>query len=579
MSTAQHEQEIEQKQEKDQEKSNEVKDVEMNSKEDEIGSDEEELYTSPLNESSPTEPTSSEKSTPSKKFKTVFRSSTERYMSEVPHPKKEHLASEVLFNETGKIDLEKLTEHLFHEGRLSPEDVIRLIEQASEIFATEPNLLSVPAPVTVCGDIHGQFYDLMKLFEIGGDPASTTYIFLGDYVDRGCFSMECIILLYSYKINYPDTFFMIRGNHECRHLTEYFTFKEECKKKYSLEVYDVIMDSFDTLPLGVVMNDQFLCIHGGLSPDIQTLDDIMSIDRFREPPQNGAMCDILWSDPMEDFSVREIELFHFNELRSCSFVFSYRAACNFLEQNNLLSIIRAHEAQDSGYKMHRKSKETGFPSVITLFSAPNYLDAYNNKGAILRYEDNIMNIRQFTHSPHPYWLPNFMNVFAWSLPFVVEKVAEMLLVIMKSSGQDDEDPQQGEVMSIERKKKIRTKVLLVSKFMLMYSTLRNEHESILLLKGLSGSNKIPRGLLTAGPAAIKEAIGNFLRAKEIDSTNEMRPASPIPLRSPSGRIGELKRRNSLLFMSGEFPKVVGSVSNESLRPTIIQHEDAPPQES
>lgn len=123
---------------------------------------------------------------------------------------------------------------------------------------------------------------------------------------------------------------------------------------------------------------------------------------------------------MEDFSPDVEDLFEDNEVRGCSYVYSYRAVIEFLERNNLLSLIRAHEAQDAGYKMYRKSAK-GFPSVITLFSAPNYLDAYNNKGAILRYEDNVMNIRQFNCMPHPYWLPNFMDVFTWSLPFVSEK--------------------------------------------------------------------------------------------------------------------------------------------------------------
>ena len=100
---------------------------------------------------------------------------------------------------------------------------------------------------------------------------------------------------------------------------------------------------------------------------------------------------------------------------------SYAASCDFLQQNNLLSIIRAHEAQDAGYRMYRKSQTTGFPSLITIFSAPNYLDVYNNKAAVLKYENNVMNIRQFNCSPHPYWLPNFMDVFTWSLPFVGEK--------------------------------------------------------------------------------------------------------------------------------------------------------------
>lgn len=102
---------------------------------------------------------------------------------------------------------------------------------------------------------------------------------------------------------------------------------------------------------------------------------------------------------------------------------SYQAACQFLERNKLLSIIRAHEAQDAGYRMYRKTRTTGFPSVMTLFSAPNYLDVYNNKAAILKYESNVLNIRQFNASPHPYWLPNFMDAFSWSLPFVGEKSA------------------------------------------------------------------------------------------------------------------------------------------------------------
>jgi serine/threonine-protein phosphatase 2B catalytic subunit len=146
------------------------------------------------------------------------------------------------------------------------------------------------------------------------------------------------------------------------------------------------------------------------------------IDRFHEPPTHGLMCDLLWSDPLEEFGQEKSnETFIHNHVRGCSYFFSYHAACQFLERNNLLSIIRAHEAQDAGYRMYRKSKTTSFPSVMTIFSAPNYLDMYNNKAAVLKYENNVMNIRQFNCTPHPYWLPNFMDVFTWSLPFVGEK--------------------------------------------------------------------------------------------------------------------------------------------------------------
>ena len=109
------------------------------------------------------------------------------------------------------------------------------------------------------------------------------------------------------------------------------------------------------------------------------------------------MCDILWADPLEEFGQEKTsEFFIHNHVRGCSYFFSYPSACAFLEKNNLLSIIRAHEAQDAGYRMYRKTRTTGFPSVMTIFSAPNYLDVYNNKAAVLKYENNVMNIRQFS---------------------------------------------------------------------------------------------------------------------------------------------------------------------------------------
>ncbi|KXN91822.1 Serine/threonine-protein phosphatase 2B catalytic subunit A1 [Leucoagaricus sp. SymC.cos] len=438
-------------------------------------------------------------------------------------------------------DVAFLKNHFYREGRLTEEQALWIIERGTELLQKEPNVLQVDAPITVCGDIHGQYYDLMKLFEVGGSPADTRYLFLGDYVDRGYFSIECVLYLWSLKIWYPDTLFLLRGNHECRHLTDYFTFKLECKHKYTERVYEACMESFCALPLAAIMNKQFLCIHGGLSPELNTLDDIRAIDRFREPPTHGLMCDILWSDPIEDFgSEKTSDNFVHNHVRGCSFFFTYQAACQFLERNNLLSIIRAHEAQDAGYRMYRKTKTTGFPSVMTIFSAPNYLDVYNNKAAVLKYESNVMNIRQFNCTPHPYWLPNFMDVFTWSLPFVGEKstsflrfFTDMLVAVLNTCTKEELEESDDELAvvpshvtpeeSAERRKVIKNKIMAVGRMARVFALLREESEKVSELKSVSGSNRLPYGTLASGTEGIREAIQGFDDARKSDIENERLP--------------------------------------------------------
>ncbi|KAF8581287.1 Metallo-dependent phosphatase [Ramaria rubella] len=468
-------------------------------------------------------------------------STQERFVkdTQAPAPRVPTEAEFFSLEDPTKPDIAFLKNHFYREGRVTEEQALYILEKATEVLKKEPNVLEVDAPITVCGDVHGQYYDLMKLFEIGGNPANTRYLFLGDYVDRGYFSIECVLYLWSLKIWYPDGIFLLRGNHECRHLTDYFTFKLECKHKYSERIYDACMESFCTLPLAAIMNKQFLCIHGGLSPELRTMDDLRVIDRFREPPTQGLMCDILWSDPIEDFGQETTrESFVHNSVRGCSFFFTYQAACQFLERNNLLSIIRAHEAQDAGYRCYRKAPTTGFPSVMTIFSAPNYLDIYNNKAAVFKYESNVMNIRQYNASPHPFWLPNFMDVFTWSLPFVGEKVIDMLGAVLNCCTKEELEEAENEIMTprspttvsaeaSERRKVIRNKIRAIGRVSRVFALLREESERVSELKTVSGSSKLPYGALATGAEGIRHAIISFDDARKSDIENERLPPDLI----------------------------------------------------
>ena len=268
--------------------------------------------------------------------------------------------------------------------------------------------------------------------------------------------------------------------------------------------------------------------------------DNRQIDRFREPPTHGLMCDILWADPLEEFGQEKTgEFFIHNHVRGCSYFFSYPAACAFLEKNNLLSIIRAHEAQDAGYRMYRKTRTTGFPSVMTIFSAPNYLDVYNNKAAVLKYENNVMNIRQFNCTPHPYWLPNFMDVFTWSLPFVGEKITDMLIAILNTCSKEElevDTPMSSESVttpplptydpeSMDAKRRaIKNKILAIGRLSRVFQVLREESERVTELKTASGG-RLPAGTLMLGAEGIKQAIHNFEDARKVDLQNERLPPS------------------------------------------------------
>jgi serine/threonine-protein phosphatase 2B catalytic subunit len=162
---------------------------------------------------------------------------------------------------------------------------------------------------------------MVKMLDVGGSPETTKYLFLGDYVDRGSFSVEVVLLLYSLKLNFPGTIYMLRGNHECRQMTAFFNFRAECLYKYDLETYELFMDSFDALPIACLVNEKFLALHGGISPELKTLQDLKNLQRFTEPPRIGLFCDILWSDPVEDEKGQTNQKFVQNDVRGCSYFF------------------------------------------------------------------------------------------------------------------------------------------------------------------------------------------------------------------------------------------------------------------
>ncbi|KAD5507610.1 hypothetical protein E3N88_15313 [Mikania micrantha] len=195
----------------------------------------------------------------------------------------------------------------------------------------------------ICGDIHGQFYDMKELFKVGGDCPKTNYLFLGDFVDRGFYSVETFLLLLALKVRYPDRITLIRGNHESRQITQVYGFYDECLRKYgSVNVWRYCTDIFDYLSLSALIENKIFSVHGGLSPNINTLDQIRIIDRKQEVPHDGAMCDLLWSDP-EDI----VDGWGLSP-RGAGFLFGGTVVTSFNHTNNIDYICRAHQLGKRG---------------------------------------------------------------------------------------------------------------------------------------------------------------------------------------------------------------------------------------
>ena len=270
------------------------------------------------------------------------------------------------------MDLDKLIEQLLKHEDIEETDYICLFRMAQEVLFEEGTLLNVSLPITICGDIHGQFYDLLRLFQISGEPKDTRFLFLGDYVDRGYYSMETFALLMAYKVKYPDSFYMLRGNHESRGINAMYGFYDEIVQRYGhAGLWKLCNEVMDMLPMAALVENRIYCVHGGLSPDIKLADQLALIERRQEIPQSGPLQDIVWSDP------EEIAGWAPNQ-RGAGLIFGWRPTQEFCHNNGIELIARAHQMMMNGYYYHFPTKQ-----LVTVWSCPNYMYRLGNKAATM----------------------------------------------------------------------------------------------------------------------------------------------------------------------------------------------------
>ncbi|KAJ5514644.1 Phosphoprotein phosphatase PPZ [Penicillium fimorum] len=285
------------------------------------------------------------------------------------------------------IDLDDMISRLLDAGYsskvtktvcLKNAEITAICTAARELFLSQPALLELSAPVKIVGDVHGQYTDLIRLFEMCGFPPASNYLFLGDYVDRGKQSLETILLLMCYKLKYPENFFLLRGNHECANVTRVYGFYDECKRRCNIKVWKTFIDTFNTLPIAAIVAGKIFCVHGGLSPSLSHMDDIRGIARPTDVPDYGLLNDLLWSDPAdmeEDWEPNE---------RGVSYCFGKKVIMDFLQRHDFDLVCRAHMVVEDGYEFYQDR------ILVTVFSAPNYCGEFDNWGAIMSVSGELL---------------------------------------------------------------------------------------------------------------------------------------------------------------------------------------------
>uniref|UniRef100_A0A7E4W0J2 Serine/threonine-protein phosphatase n=1 Tax=Panagrellus redivivus TaxID=6233 RepID=A0A7E4W0J2_PANRE len=283
--------------------------------------------------------------------------------------------------QTTKLNLQEfIVRHQKYKTRVDyrGDELEELIEVARSIIQQEPVMIETGVPLNIVGDIHGQFSDLQRIFSALGYPGPQRYLFLGDYVDRGPQSLECICLLLAYKIAYPNRIYLLRGNHECEIINRAYGFWDELSQRLPLglamKVYKDFNELFSFMPLSAIVRNRILCMHGGLSPRLNSIADLKRIRvPFYDPPQNSLEQDLLWADPKYDQKG-----FEFNKMREVSVQFGEDVVNKICKKLNLDLVVRAHQVMQNGYGFFANRK------LVTVFSAPRYLPDMNNRGAVMR---------------------------------------------------------------------------------------------------------------------------------------------------------------------------------------------------
>jgi serine/threonine-protein phosphatase PP1 catalytic subunit len=277
---------------------------------------------------------------------------------------------------------------------IPPTTLKQLALDAIHAMKQQDVFLHLKAPITICGDIHGQLHDLLRVFKQQGTPPDTPYLFLGDYVDRGDKSIEVVALLLAFKVMYPCSIFLLRGNHECPDTNGRYGFREECveyiaknafREEEGVEaingdtLWTIFNRVFQWLPLCASVENRVFCVHGGLSPKLQSLEQLHAIDRTHlvEVPGEGLVCDLLWSDPDKN------EIGWGENERGCSHTFGPRIVEDFCDKHGFDFVCRAHQVMDHGYEFFCKRR------LATVFTASNYCGDYGNRGSVLQIDPQM----------------------------------------------------------------------------------------------------------------------------------------------------------------------------------------------